>query len=308
MPVSLTSALLDQILFAMEDQDHLSVVDLSTLTVVPCDDENSCPDGPVLPLPSWTGVDGFRVMREFSDSLNHPEVQAELRKILDSGVGVFKRFKQVLKPRESLFRLWAKFKRRAMEDRVRQWLEQWPDTLSEDPDHPALGASRSDLLRSDFSIRTGTSEERSALRQQIDRVIDEISTTLFGTDRPLGWSEYWRSRTRDVDHFWVAEALDGSWAGIVGGWLWRSFDPDMTIFTVSVWSVDPVYRGLGLGLELIKQVCDSFPSNADVVLDFPVPVSPEGALSKLGFRPRGVVSVWGSSGSDQRNTKDKPAS
>src|SRR6516225_11091048 len=124
MPLPLTPALLDQILFGMEDQESFSVLNLTTRQVEACADENSCGDGSVIPLPTWSSTDGFRMMREFSESLHNPVVQAELREVLDSGQGVFRRFKLVLKPSDLLYRQWLRFKRRYMEEKVRLWLAQ----------------------------------------------------------------------------------------------------------------------------------------------------------------------------------------
>lgn len=254
MSLPLTAALLDQILFAMEDQDNFSILNLATRQVESCTDENACGEGTVLPLPSWSSTDGFRMMREFSESLHNPAVQAELRAVLDSGQGVFRRFKQVLKPRDLLYRQWLRFKRKFMEEKVRQWIDQWPEVVFEDPSEPALGAEAGGLLATDFTFREGAPAEAFALEDWDSEACHEAARGVFGEDRGPEYSEYFQRgrRFEAGDRFWVAENPQGEWAGVVWCRRWSATLGHAEVVEVLLWFVDPEYRGLGLGTVLLE--------------------------------------------------------
>lgn len=254
MSLPLTAALLDQILFAMEDQDSFSVLNLTTRQVESCADENECADGPILPLPSWSSTDGFRMMREFSESLHNPSVQAELRAVLDSGQGVFKRFKQVLKPRDLLYRQWLRFKRKFMEEKVRLWIEQWPEVVFEDPADPAFGVDAGGLLAADFTFREGVPSEALRLEDWDAEACHEAARGVFGEALGSDYSEYFRRgrRYQPGDRFWVAENPQSEWAGVVWSRRWTSPDRPAEVMEVLLWFVDPEYRGLGLGSFLLE--------------------------------------------------------
>jgi len=265
MPLPLTSALLDQILFAMEDQDNFSVLNLTTRQVEVCADENSCGDNTVLPLPSWSSTDGFRMMREFSESLHSPAVQAELRAVLDSGQGVFRRFKLVLKPRELLYRQWLRFKRKFMEEKVRLWLEDWPEVVYEDPAEPAFGTEEPGLLAADFTFREGESTEAGRLEDWDAEACHEAARAVFGENAEPAYAEYFRRGRRYTpgDRYWVAENPQGQWAGVIWGRLWVASDAPTDVIEVQLWFVDPEYRGLGLGsklLETMREACGPGPA------------------------------------------------
>lgn len=254
MSLPLTAALLDQILFAMDDQDNFSVLNLATRQVEFCADENACGEGTILPLPSWSSTDGFRMMREFSESLRNPSVQAELRAVLDSGQGVFKRFKLVLKPRDLLYRQWLRFKRKFMEEKVRQWIDQWPEVVFEDPADPAFGAETGGLLAADFTFREGNAAEALRLEDWDAEACHEAARGVFGDTAASEYSEYFRRgrQYRAGDRFWVAENPQEEWAGVVWCRPWASPGRQAEVVEVLVWFVDPEYRGLGLGSVLLE--------------------------------------------------------
>lgn len=255
MSLPLTAALLDQILFAMEDQDNFAVLNLATRQVEVCADENSCGEGSILPLPAWSSTDGFRMMREFSESLHNPSVQAELRAVLDSGQGVFRRFKAVLKPRDLLYRQWLRFKRKFMEEKVRQWVEQWPEVVFEDPAEPAFGTESANLLSTDFSFREGREDEAPRLEDWDAEACHEAALSVFG-EGASDYAEYFRRGRafKKGDRFWVAENPQGDWAGVVWCRRWSAPEGRAEVVEVLLWIVDPEYRGLGLGSVLIEHL------------------------------------------------------
>lgn len=287
MSLPLTAALLDQILFAMEDQENFSVLNLATRQVETCEDENSCGDGTVLPLPTWSSTDGFRMMREFSEGLHNPVVQAELRAVLDSGQGVFKRFKSVLKPRDLLYRQWLRFKRRFMEEKVRLWLDQWPEVVFEDPADPAFGTEEGGLLASDFTFRAGTAPEAEGLEDWDAEGCHEAARSVFGEGVGAEYAEYFRRGRRfeaGVDRFWVAENPQSEWAGVIWGRRWAGA-PGAEVVEVLLWYVDPAYRGLGVGARLLETLREALgPGPAVMVMTPAADRRLDGPLVRSGFQ------------------------
>jgi len=289
MPLPLTPALLDQILFSMEDQENFSVLNLMTRQVETCPDENSCGDGQVIPLPTWSSTDGFRMMREFSETLHHPAVQAELREVLDAGQGVFRRFKAVLKPRDLLYRQWLRFKRKYMEETIRQWLAQWPEVLYEDPAEPAFDVEEPGLLASDFSFREGTSDEGARLEDWDTEACMELAESVFGPESDPAFADYFR-RGRQFqrgDRFWVAENPKGEWAGVVWTRPWTG-GAEAAVTEVVLWFVDPELRGLGLGAALLEAMREALGPTPALVLTTPAGDRRlEGPLGRAGFQAAG---------------------
>jgi len=288
MSLPLTAALLDQILFAMEDQESFSVLNLTTRQVEVCPEENSCGDDTVLPLPAWSSIDGFRMMREFSESLHNPSVQAELRAVLDSGQGVFRRFKLVLKPRDLLYRQWLRFKRKFMEERVRQWLDEWPEVMFEDPSDPAVASEELGLLASDFEFREGKPDEASWLEDWDTEACHEVAVASFGEDTGADYAEFFRKGRRFApgDRFWVAENPRGDWVGVIWGRKWNA--PKAEVVDVQLWFVDPDFRGLGLGTKLLETLREAYGSEPSLLLGTPVNAPRlEGPLGRVGFHATG---------------------
>ncbi len=284
MSLPLTAALLDQILFAMEDQDNFSVLNLTTRQVEVCADENSCGENTVLPLPSWSSTDGFRMMRDFSESLHNPTVQAELRAVLDAGHGVFRRFKFVLKPRDLLYRQWLRFKRKFMEEKVRLWLEEWPEVVFEDPADPAFGAEEGGLLAADFAFREGLRSEAPRLEDWDAEACHEAARAVFGEAAGPGYAE--------GDRYWVAENPQGEWAGVIWGRGWGTPDANDEVVEVQLWFVDPEYRGLGLGSRLLETMREAWGPGPALLLVTPMGDRRlDGPLVRSGFQATGRLWV-----------------
>jgi len=294
MSLPLTAVLLDQILFAMEDQDNFSVLNLTIRQVEVCPDENSCGEGTVIPIPAWSSTDGFKMMREFSESLHNPVVQAELRDVLDSGQGVFRRFKLVLKPRELLYRQWLRFKRKFMEEKVRLWLEDWPEVVFEDPSDPAFGIEDPGLLAADFTFREGLPSEAQRLEDWDAEACHEMARAVFGEGAGLGYAEYFRRGRRFAagDRYWVAENPQGEWAGVIWGRRWTAPDVGAEVTEVLLWFVDPEYRGLGLGSVLLETLREAWGPGSALLLVTPAGDRRlDGPLVRSGFLATGRLWV-----------------
>lgn len=148
----LTPELTDQIIFAMENQTKDFFLDPGTLMVVSEDqvDQMDSRDD-LVELPDWNPSDGYQLMDSFTGILKNPVYRERLRQILNSGRGVFRGFKNVLKERPDLEKLWFAHKDREMKKRVRLWYgelcEFWGvESLGEEPE------DTEDLFLDEFSM------------------------------------------------------------------------------------------------------------------------------------------------------------
>jgi GNAT superfamily N-acetyltransferase len=287
---ALSSAVIDQILFAMEDQDTHCVFHLDTYTVQPLEDENLVADERVLPLPPWSSSDGFRMMREFTEGLRNPSVQAELHEVLDSGLGVFRRFKQVLKPRDFLYRQWLRFKRGFMEDAVLEWMERYPEAFGAEGHSASLTWEAPVLLATDFTCQPGGDADAQRLEAWDGEACLEAAAVLFGENQAPYWAEFLRRERqwRFGDQLWVALNPEGEWSGLLWSRSWTG-GLERPAHEILLWFVDPVYRGLGLGALLLQQLL-RHRSEGPVFLNSPQGGQRvEGVLSRAGFTAHGKV-------------------
>ena len=166
--IRLTRELADQIVFGMENQNHVFYLDLDTQTVVPDPPGLADADARYVRLPSWRPVDGYNLMARFVASLRNPIYRERLRTILGSGRGAFRQFKDAIGEREDIERLWLAFKQRKMRGTVTEWVndlrELWGlERLELTEDEETLP-----LIASDFVISDGD-EGHADLARTLDR-------------------------------------------------------------------------------------------------------------------------------------------
>ena len=150
MTFTLTDALSDSIISAMDNQESTFTVDAAAGALV--DGEVNPPDdNNFYSLPEWKPADGFSMREDFVNGLHAPLAREELQTVLHSGRGVFKNFRNVLKEYPEIDKRWHIFKHRTMSARINEWYnslrEIWGleklDQLSETDDS---------LVQDDFSF------------------------------------------------------------------------------------------------------------------------------------------------------------
>ena len=95
MVFPLTESLFADILNALENQEERFLIDAESRTLVHADGITS--DGiRYYSLPEWDSAAGFALRTEFAGKLRAPLAKEELQRVLHSGRGVFKSFKNVL--------------------------------------------------------------------------------------------------------------------------------------------------------------------------------------------------------------------
>ena len=135
MYFELDAELVDQIIFAMENQSEEFLFDTAERLVVPVEemenesgeekDEAEPRGGPdrYIDIPEWNSFLGFQLMERFVGTLNNPVYRSALKDALQSGRGVFRNFKNVLKEKREIERLWFQFKEKEMRREVAEWYE-----------------------------------------------------------------------------------------------------------------------------------------------------------------------------------------
>ena len=227
-PLSLGVALIDEILFAMEDQVSNAVLDLKTGRVVTLDAEDPEIDGVLLPLPGWSSLDGFQTMRSFVQELQDPLLRSRLNAILDSGQGVFRAFKETLKMQGNSYRRWLAYKRRVMEARLDSWAKEWAGQVEFSPGQ--------EVPVEDFSLETGASP---SLLAEFRRAFWE-ETGL----PPAVWGEPEHEDWQRSDFSWSIVGPEGP-VGVI--WARLVDFAEFPHLKLLCWYVLPDFRGLGLG-------------------------------------------------------------
>ena len=319
MQFELTEALLDDILFAMEDQQGEFYMD--TVEGVVCggidgldfleEEDNNGKDGErYISLPDWDSSDGFRLMERFAAGFRNPLIREELSSALSRGRGVFRAFKDTLSRFQEVEKLWFSFKEREMKREIIVWYnglrEEWGlEKIGLEPEETA------DLVLEDFRFRPFKKEDMLSIGELHQRCLEEHKETLAetGTGSSTGvlltMSQEFHnlfnapeagksaaSSSSDAHNGFqnclVAESGGGDFAGYISGIAVHS-----TLYIKNL-EVKAEYRGLGIGEALLTHFLESLDPNEinEALLDLPSWV--EGfsrVLHRESFKPY-TVRYW----------------
>jgi len=248
MRFELDSALTDDILFCMENQDGEFVLDTCEGRVI--DVNNNDDDGKTddverfIPLPEWSPSDGFRLMEKFAASLRNPVLRHELSAALGRNKGVFRSFKNVLEQYPETAKLWYSYKDCGMKREVTAWY----NALREEWGLAPIGGEPEDtssLILEDFIIRKGTRddfEKAAALHKLCAATGDKAISDVY---------ESMNSCPLNDEFFFVAETANGDFSGCICA---AADAPETArIFALEVKSE---YRALGLGKALLSKLLE----------------------------------------------------
>lgn len=264
MEFDLTKEILDQIIFAMEDQTEESVVDRSNGEVIIVRGDDGRYGGErYAPTPEWKPIDGYQLMERFVTGLRNPTLREELRAALGAGRGVFRSFKDALKKNPEIEKRWYLFKEREMRRVVLDWYNQARELeglerLGLDPTDE--GESSEELIEADFVFTSGVGG-RSDLLAEADRsAFAEVHARLDGERveelyrRRIGKYPAMSGAESAVV---VAEDQGGQLAGFVwGAYRPTSFAPGESWKILQLYVV-PLYRGIGLAGSLLRRLLES---------------------------------------------------
>lgn len=290
MGIELTPELTDQIIFGMENQNEFFYLNLEKGIVeaerlVP--EELRSNEERYVRIPRWGSADGFHLMEKFVDSLRNPVFRERLREALSSGKGVFRNFKNILKEREDIQRLWFQFKEREMRAHVVEWYNQLCDAMGYAQIGPEPEETE-ELVLSDFVVENGGEEliarleelDLTAFQEACGNQPDELQHLLYLARRSL--------IPKGGDNLILLQAVTpaGESAGFVWGadaWLSARaselFKEEPAVSFLLQLYVQPEYRGLGL---------------ARLLLDTYIKRAYEREMKRV------VLDLWGGSQSMQR--------
>jgi predicted N-acetyltransferase YhbS len=295
MQFELTGALLDDIMFSMEDQEWEFMLDTVEGVVVGgidgldfLDDKPEDDDGGprYIELPEWDSSSGFRLMERFAAAFKNPLVRNELSYALGQGKGVFRAFKDVLSRYPEAEKIWFSFKEKEMKQEILKWY----DGLREEWGLEKIGLEpedTEDLVLGDFRFRPFQKEDIFQAEELHRQCLEEYKNTLTGTDlAAYGIIEEAQTLRNNqglsFEEGLTAEYGDGELAGYVCG------AKKDTVFFIQNLEVKAEYRGLGIGEALLVRFLESLDkAEIDQVL-FDLPSCAEDfsrVLHREAFKP-----------------------
>lgn len=309
MEFELTPEVIDEVIFAMEDQTGHFLYDSvecrcvsSRENGIESEDENEGDDR-FYAIPVWDSVSGFRMMDRFTSQLRNPIVREDLRSALAAGQGVFRNFKNILKNHTEIERLWYQFKERELRNIVCEWYNNLRDfwgleRIGLEPEETA------EIVSHDFYFREYEIEDKNqidTLLLTVEReVLAEMPPELSGAIEELwirlnGFAE---TETEENSYILIAESPKGEIIGVavstpipVGSFL------SAQLLKIVVY---PEFRGLGIGKELLSRTIVYWTEKKYRWLLFTTPVYPiafDPVLLRSGFIKKGQISVLDLSGS-----------
>ncbi|MDR1565920.1 MAG: GNAT family N-acetyltransferase [Treponema sp.] len=287
MQFELTEALIEDILFSMEDQVGDFYLDTLKGVVAGGEDfEDEDPDsdieGRYISLPEWDSSSGFRLMERFAAGCRNPLIREELSSALNRGKGVFRAFKDVLTRRPEAEKLWFAYKEREMQYEIIRWYnalrEEWGlEKIGLEPEETG------DLILEDFRFRELTTEDIPRIKELHALCLVEnrdwmrengIFVEEPGGEEPAG-GEAGRTAL-------AAESGSGEFSGYVLA------IREGSVLRIRALEVKPEYRGMGIGEALLIRLLEKTEDNQVSQALFDLPANAEGfsrVLDREGFKP-----------------------
>ncbi len=291
MTFRLTEPLTDEIINALENQERVFFVDAESGRL--SEAAGTIADGRrFYALPEWKPADGFALRERFARALHTPLARDKLCRVLHSGRGVFKGFKNVLKEFPPVEKRWHLYRYAAM----RAFIGEWYNSLCEiwgleklELDFEDSG----DLLYDDFTFRTAAEEDfceaRLFLSEKVLGGLDrsfppEVSEAAFAL-----WMRCFAAADADTHVGFVCRALSGEFAGFISAS--PVFDAADGAIVLTGWYVSEKYRGFGIGTELLTLLCSalkSFKKKSVLMVCLLLPDAAARLLEKQGFEKNGT--------------------
>ena len=304
MKFELTKALVDEILFFMEDQEGCFVLDTVEGVVtgeadIPDVFDNAPDDNDekrYIELPEWDSANGFRLMERFVSGFRNPIIREELSSALSRGKGVFRAFKDTLSRYPEAEKLWYLYKEKEMEREIYKWYnamrEEWGlEKIGMEPEETG------DLVLEDFRFRPFQEEDLVKIEELHNQCLEEYrskiaefsfsarGTSLHNADAIL--KETFTHRELFGDSLSkkniIAESGEGEMAGYISGTVQGD------ALYVQILEIKAEYRGLGIGETLLTKLLESVKAHEIVSqVFFDLPLWVEGfsrVLLRESFKP-----------------------
>ncbi|MBF9014204.1 MULTISPECIES: N-acetyltransferase [unclassified Oceanispirochaeta] len=280
----LTSELIDQIIFAMENQKESFLLDTETLILSTRSSADESRKDFLLPVPDWTPSDGYHLMDSFAGTLKNPIYRERLHEILNSGRGVFRGFKNVLKERDDLENAWFLHKDREMKKRVRNWYSDLCDywgieSLGEEPEET------DDLFLDEFSMELFSADDEMFEQVRVSFREELYKESPEGLKTMLLRHHYHPQRSADLAV--KAMSPEGSSCGFIS--IYLDTEKDKIYAALDCLYVLPEYRGAGIAAGLLDYLLDHCYHNRVETLLLILP--PEGEVLGKTLERRGFKAI-----------------
>jgi ribosomal protein S18 acetylase RimI-like enzyme len=238
----------------MENQEKVFYLDFESGSIVASEDvPGEGDESRWYELPLWRSNEGFQLMERFVAGLRNPIVRDELRNALGAGKGVFRQFKNALKSRPEVEKVWHRFKEREMRKIVYDWFNQILEVRGLARLDLSFDESTDELILSDFALREGLARHEEAIRR-LDR---EAFALAYPKADPERVEQVYRRRREELppgsDAVIIhAEAPSGEFAGFVWGVLRTDELTGASLVELVQIAIAEEYRGLGLGKSLFR--------------------------------------------------------
>ena len=310
MQFELTKALVDEILFSMEDQAGEFYLDTSHGVIVGGvdgldfleEDSEGKKEERYINLPEWDSANGYKLMERFATGFKNPLIREELNSALNRGKGVFRAFKNTLGRYPEVEKLWFSFKEKEMKRAILRWYnglrEEWGlEKLGVEPEETG------DLVLEDFRFRPFL-EEDIARAEELHRLCQEEYRTILAekglknsADVLVRESQVFHSLLKNIFGGTAILPLVTAIAVETGGGEFAGFISGIAngqAFYIQSLEVKAEYRGLGIGEALLAKLLESLDSNeiTQVLMDIPSwTESFSRVLLRESFKPY-VVRYW----------------
>lgn len=290
MVFALTDKLADDILQALENQEQKFIVDAENAVLVPAETVSADEDS-FYSLPEWTSSEGFSLREDFVSTLRAPSAKDELQRILHSGRGVFRSFKNVLKEYPEVEKLWHQFKNRKMHAYINDWYNQlreiWGlEKLEQEPEET------DDLIKDDFMFESYESSDFEMVLHNLKLAAqgefessapEELREVLFDL-----WLEQFEKADVQNQAGIVCHSNSEEFAGCITAAPISNRTKDVVVLTS--FYVPEKFRGLGIGSELLSMFMDALKDQNKTWILLTNTIVPENLmplLERTGFKKVG---------------------
>ncbi|MDR2102360.1 MAG: GNAT family N-acetyltransferase [Treponema sp.] len=273
MQFELTEALINDIIFTMENQEWVSYLDTLQGVVVGEDavalgEREHDTENRYIDLPHWDSSDGYNLMEQFAAGLKNKVIRTKLSAALNRGKGVFRAFRDILSGYPEAEKRWYAHKDREMKREVIRWYnalrETWGlERIGEEPEETG------DLVQEDFLFRPPVPEDTDKAAELHRLCLDE--SPAAGPCSPWAFPEPFAL---------AAETGSGDFAGYITGTVTGESGKTLDITALEV---RPEYRGLGIGEALLTRLLETAEAKGMEHYLITLPQAAEG-FSRVLFR------------------------
>jgi len=283
----LSEKVVEQVVFAMEDQEREFAIDLESGEAVSAEGHSG--EGYVRP-PVWSSREGFKLMEDFLASVRQPSARDALSAALARGRGVFKAFKAVLAERQDLERAFRDFKIRAM----RRTIAAWYDDIREAKGLERLGPEPDDtdeLVLSDLDIGILALKEAKRYIAPLIEDSEEEGTESLPAALVAFEIDRIRAEIDGSEDALCAVAYDGEGGALGAALGFRTVVGERGFGRIVFLMVKREFRRMGLGSTLLESLTKAFAKEGLplVTLDSAfLPPDFNSGLESLGFKSYGL--------------------